>query len=82
MLTFQWGNVFRRQNLTFVDVRFWRLKTVAAVKQLKYLQWAYSHNIGMQMKQKDLTKTFTMISNWTKTLVALVYTKVFQRRKG
>ena len=28
------GTVFRRQNLTSVDVRFWRLKTVSALKEL------------------------------------------------
>ena len=30
------GTVFWRQNLTSIDVRFWRLKTVPALKQLPY----------------------------------------------
>ena len=32
---FSAGTVFRRQNLTSVDVRFWRLKTIHALKELK-----------------------------------------------
>ena len=31
------GTVFIRQNLTSVDVRSWRIKTVPALKNLKYL---------------------------------------------
>ena len=31
------GIDFRRQNLTSIDVRFRRLKTVPALKELKYL---------------------------------------------
>ena len=27
------GTVFRRQNLTSIDVRFWRLKTISALKE-------------------------------------------------
>ena len=30
---------------------------------LKYLYWPYTHNIGIQMKRKKLTKTFIMIQN-------------------
>ena len=30
------GSVFIRQNLTSVDVRFWRIKTFPALKELKY----------------------------------------------
>ena len=30
---FSAGTVFRRQNLTSVDVRFWRLKTIPALKE-------------------------------------------------
>ena len=26
----------------------------------------YTHNIGIQMKRKELTKTLMMISNWIK----------------
>ena len=31
------GIDFSRQNLTSVDVRFWRLKSTPALKELKYL---------------------------------------------
>ena len=33
------------------------------------------------MKQKELAKTFMMISNWKKTLVFVLYTKIIQRCK-
>ena len=42
---------------------FRRLKTVPALKELKYFQWPQTHNIGIQTNQKELTKTFMMISN-------------------
>ena len=32
---FSAGTVFIRQNLTSADVRFWRIKTVSALKELK-----------------------------------------------
>ena len=32
---FSAGTVFRRQNLTSKDVRFWRLKTLPALKKVK-----------------------------------------------
>ena len=50
-----------------LNVRFWRIKTVPALKELKYF-----HNIGIRMKRKEVTKTFTMISN-LKKLVFEVY---------
>ena len=34
------------------------------------------------MKQKELTKTFMMISNLKKPLVAMAYAEIFQRCKG
>ena len=34
---FSAGTVFIRQNLTSVDARFWRIKTVPALKELTYL---------------------------------------------
>ena len=34
---FSAGTVFIRQNMTSADVRFWRIKTVPALKELKYL---------------------------------------------
>ena len=36
---FSAGTVFIHQNLTSVDVRFWRIKTVHALKELKCSQW-------------------------------------------
>ena len=35
--SFQREAVLRRQKLTSVDVRFWRLKTVSALEELNYL---------------------------------------------
>ena len=35
--TFSSGTVFIRQNLTSADVRFWRIKTIPALKELKYV---------------------------------------------
>ena len=49
-----------------VDVKFWRLKMIPALKELKYLLWSKTYNIGIQMMQKELTKTFMMFSNWKK----------------
>ena len=34
-------------------------------------------NIDIQKKQKELTKTFMMISNWIKPLVSMVYKTYF-----
>ena len=53
------GTDFRRQNLTSIDVRFWLLKSISALKDLKYLSWPSTHNLGIQ-KWKELTKTFVM----------------------
>ena len=30
------GNVFIRRNLTSVDVKFWSIKTIPALKEIKY----------------------------------------------
>ena len=35
--SFSAGTVFRRQNLTSTDVRFWRIKTIPVLKELKYV---------------------------------------------
>ena len=48
---FSVGTVFRRQNLTSTDIRFWRLKMVPTMKEL---QWAKTRNKGIQMKRKGL----------------------------
>ena len=34
------GIDFRRQNLTSVDGRFWRLKSISAMLDYKYLKWS------------------------------------------
>ena len=39
-------------------------------------------NIGIQMNQKEPTKTFMMISKLKNPLVSMAYTNVFQRFKG
>ena len=48
---FSAGTVFIRQNMTSVDVRFWRVKTVPTLEELKYLSWSYTNNIGIQMER-------------------------------
>ena len=35
------------------------------------------HNIGIQMKQEELTKTFMTLLNWKDPLVSMVYTNYF-----
>ena len=40
------------------------------------------YNIGIQMKQEDLTKTFMMILNWENPLIPMVHIIKFQRFKG
>ena len=39
----------------------WRINTVPALKELKYLYWSKTNNIVIQMNRKQLTKTFMMI---------------------
>ena len=54
-----------------INVIFWRMKSVLALKQLC--------NIGINMKRKkELSETFMIISNWKTPLVSMVYTKTFQ----
>ena len=38
--------------------------------------------VGIQMKQKELTKTFMMILNWKKPLLSMDYIEIFQCYKG
>ena len=38
--------------------------------------------MGIQMKQKELTEAFMIISNWKNPLVSMVYNNIFQRFKG
>ena len=38
--------------------------------------------IGIQKKQKKLTKTSMMISNWENPLISMIYTTFLQRCKG
>ena len=59
---------FRRQNLTSVDVRYWRLKSILAGWEWTYFSCPYTHNIGIQINRIELSKTVMMISNWTKKL--------------
>ena len=46
------------------------------------IQMVFIFNIGIQMKRKELTKTFMMISNWQNPLVSTVYKNIFPRSKG
>ena len=49
-----------------VDVKLGRIKTVPALKELKYFHMTETHDKNIQMKKKKLIKTFMMISNWKK----------------
>ena len=64
---------FRRQNLTSVDVRFWRLKSIPRCKS-RSISNGRRPITGIQMNQKELTKTVMMISSWKNTPLA---SKVF-----
>ena len=46
-------------------------------ERIQYI-WSYTHNIDIQMKQKELSKTLLMISNCKKTFGLLVYINKFQ----
>ena len=50
--------------------------------RLNIFQMAVDHDIGIQMKREELTKTLMTISNLKKKLVSMVYLKLFQRCKG
>ena len=52
---FSAGTVLRRQDLTFYNRR--------QTSKVDPLTERITHNTGIQMKQKELTKTFMMISN-------------------
>ena len=75
------GIEFRRQNLTSRR-HILTSKVDPRTKRVKYLYWPQTHNTGIQMKQKELTKIFIIISNLKKTLVSMVYPKLYQRCKG
>ena len=51
---FSAGTVIMSQNLTSVDVRFWRIKSIPALKELKDLYCSQTHNIGIQMNQSKV----------------------------
>ena len=57
------GIDFSRQNLTSVDVRFWRLNSIPALEESTDFYWPETHNIGIQMNQKELTKTLWWFQN-------------------
>ena len=40
VFAFSAGTVFRRQNLTSIDVKFWRLTTVPALKGFIYVKYS------------------------------------------
>ena len=51
-------------------------------ERVKIFMIAVDPSIGIQMKRKELTKTFMIISNRKNPLVPMVYTKRTQRCKG
>ena len=62
-----------------LDVRIRRLKSIPALKESKIIIYnGYrSHNIGIEMKQTELTKTFMMICNLNNHLVSWFLYKYF-----
>ena len=42
----------------------------------------FSVSLGIQMRRKELTKTFMMISNWSPNLVSMVHAHIFQVCEG
>ena len=48
----------------FIEIEIMEIvKALYALKEIKYLLWLQTHNIGIHMNRKELTKTFMMISN-------------------
>ena len=52
-----------------------KIKTISALNELKMYS-GRRHNIGIQMKQKELPDTSMMISKWKKSLVPLIFTNL------
>ena len=65
---FNAGTVFIRQILTYKD-------GLRAERNEIFIIWPYTYNIGIEMKWKELTKTFIMISSKKTTLVSHVLCK-------
>ena len=77
---------FRRQNLTSVDVRFWRLMSIPHWKS-KHIYNDRIHNIGIQMNQKEQISHLFIRHLWwfqieKNPLFSMVYTTICQRLKG
>ena len=70
------GTVFRLEILTSIDARIWRLNSIPELKESQYLYWSCTHNIGIQMKRNELTKTFMMISSWKKSCSLGLYRNI------
>ena len=45
-------------------------------KELKYLQWQYTNDIGIQMNRKEQTKTFRVVFIENNPLDSMVLTKI------
>ena len=73
------GTDLRRPILTSMDVRIWRLSRHPHWKSKLFIMAVDgAHTIGIQMKEKELTKTCMMTLNWKKPFGLLVYIKIFQ----
>ena len=57
----------------YVRIRFQRIKSISALKELKYFQWSLTHNIGIQITQKGQAETFMVISNLKSPIKVLKY---------
>ena len=62
--SFSAGTFFRRQNLTSLDVRFWRLKTVPALKGLIYLFRVITLIAHWLSSVKQVSLSYTKLRAW------------------
>ena len=66
-----------------LDVRFWRLKSVPALKELNISNGRRPVTSVFKCRRKSwLIHIIRMIPNWKNPLVSIVYTNIFQRFKG
>ena len=79
--SFSIGTVFRRQNLTSIDVRFWRLKTFPALKWVNnwwfptFITFGYQVVVWLSglMRQDDLHEPMRTTSAWFKEDGIIMY---------
>ena len=65
-----------------IDFRRQILTSKVYLRTVRVQIFIMAVDIGIQMRQKELTKWFMMISNLKNPLVSIVYTQTFYRFKG